>query len=371
MRAAAASVLLTGCFYVDPIVPPPHVTIQVAPPGLLQRDGVVTLAAHLDPNSRPGTYDWQVFACLDFDQSAHQCDSDAFFSSPASDILPLNDSVNFTIPPATQSGGKTQAIQVQLDARSDRGARAARDDNSDFAVGDAPPVLQLTTRSHSLAVGAPIDLLVTYSDPDDALDDVALAWTPTAPGPYTLDDLTVPQDPGDMKHRTAGKRLTPGAPGSWDVEVDARDPEGTTTTHHFSLTVVPDRPPCLQQWLPIVPPAGATLPVSAPTVFQVPLVDDDLDAYPPITDAPQFGATTFAWSILPPGAAQRQTLVGATGNAVELDPAAFTPGDVVELRVEIFDRQHIALPCDDAAATCSIASSDSCIQRQTWRVEIR
>src|SRR5262249_22651734 len=127
---------------------------------------------------------------------------------PPSDLLPLNDTVSFMIPPMTQSGGKagkTQAIQVQLDARSDRGARAARDDNSDFAVGDAPPVLQLTTRSHSLAVGAPIDLLVTYSDPDDTLDDVALAWTPTAPGPYTLEDLAVPQDPGDMQHRATGK----------------------------------------------------------------------------------------------------------------------------------------------------------------------
>ena len=106
-------------------------------------------------------------------------------------------------------------------------------------------------------------------------------------------------------------------------------------------------------------------------MFQVPLVGDDLDAYPPIQGATQFGTTVFAWSILPPGATVRQTLAGATGNAIALDPAAFTPGDVVELRVEIFDRHHTALPCDDSAATCSITASPSCLQRQTWRVEVR
>jgi hypothetical protein len=371
VRAVAAGcVLLTGCFFVDPIVPRPRVNIAVVPPSVIQRDGVVTLAANfVDGGSDRGRYDWNVFSCLTFDQAAAGgCDKIAFRT--VSDTA--DNTVSFTVPVMTMSGaGKTQAIKVELEARSDRGALALQEDNSDFAVNDAPPAVQLTMRSHSLAVGAPIDLFATYSDPDDALDDVAVAWAPTGPAPYMLEDLEVPQDPTDPAHRGAGKRLTPSATGNWDMQVTATDREGASTIQHLSFAVVADRPPCLQQWLPIVPPADATLPISAPTVFQVPLVDDDLDAYPPIPGATQYGTTAFAWSILPPGAAQRQTLVGATGNAVELDPAAFTPGDVVELRVEIFDRHHTALPCDDAAATCSITSSDTCIQRQTWRVEAR
>jgi hypothetical protein len=305
---------------------------------------------------------------------ASQCDDIAFYST---DSGPHPDdtmsTVHIMVPATTMSRAMTQAIQITLDARSDRGAVALSDgSNQEFAVGDAPPVVRLDRQSHSLAVGAPIDVIATYGDIDSALDQVALEWTVIAPGPpgsYAFDELPVAQDPGDPGHRKAARRLTPAIEGSWDVQVVARDLEGGSTTQHLSpFTVVPDRPPCLAQWLPAVPPAGASLPISIPTVFQVPLVDDDLDPYPPITEIPQL---VFAWSILPPGETQREVQVGATGNALALDPAAFTPGDVVELRVEIFDRRRTALPCDDAAATCSITSSDSCLQRQTWRVEIR
>jgi hypothetical protein len=270
------------------------------------------------------------------------------------------------------SGAKIQAIVVTLEARSDRGAKALPDGNNEvFAVGNASPVFELHTESHSLAVGAPIDVIATYGDVDSELDGITLQWTvtpPGSPGPYSFDGVPIAQDPGDPSHRKAGKRLTPTATGSWDVQVTASDPDGGSTTHVLSIPVVPDQPPCLRQWLPTVPPAGATLPISTPTVFQVPLVDDDVDPYPPISATPQLA---FAWSILRPGAAQREVQVGATGNAIVLDPAAFTPGDVVELRVEISDRQRTPLPCDDAAATCSIMSSPSCLQRQTWRVEVR
>ena len=180
--------------------------------------------------------------------------------------------------------------------------------------------------------------------------------------------LTIAQDPADPGHRKQGIRLTPTITGSWDVQVTAHDKEGASTTQDLPLTIVADQPPCLRQWLPAVPPAGASLPISTQTLFQVPLVDDDLDPYPPISEAPHL---LFAWSILRPGETQREVQVGTTGNALAVDPAAYTPGDVVELRVEIFDRRRTALPCDDAAATCSITSSDSCLQRQTWRVEMR
>ena len=375
MRAVAAiCVLLTGCFYIDPIFPRPH--YHIVAPDMVTRGGLVTLTAQLiDTESQTGSFNWAVYTCAGFDHGvASQCDGTAFYStadSPHPDDT--TSTVRVMVPAATKSGTMTQAIQITLDARSDRGAVALPDGgNQEFAVGDAPPVLGLEKQSHSLAVGAPIDVIATYGDIDSALDKVALEWTVIAPGAggsFPFDDLPIAQDPADPGHRKAARRLTPTVEGSWDVQVVARDPEGGSTTQHLSpFTVVPDRPPCLAQWLPAVPPAGASLPISTPTVFQVPLVDDDLDPYPPITAIPQLA---FAWSLLRPGDTQRQVQVGDTGNTFALDPAAFTPGDVVELRVEIFDRKRTALPCDDAAMTCSITSSDGCLQRQTWRVEVR
>ena len=375
---AAAGLLLTVCFYVDPIVPRPVVRIDVAP-GVLYRGGMVTLkASFTDPSAPPGTYDWKIYACTDYGVSgASGCDDVAFYAPTDT----AQDTVQFPVRAMTMAGtGLTRAIQVRLEARSDRGAVAEETGQTGFPVDDAPPRLDLGASARSFTVGAPIDLFARYSDPDNALDDIVLDWEPappSTPGAFTLDDLAVPppSDPADAASRTVGKRLIPGEPGAWDVKVTAHYRPGispdTSVPQHTSFTVAPDQPPCLAQWQPIAPPSGTSLPLSAPTVFQVPLVQDDLDAYPPVTDAPEFGTATFAWSILPPGASQRQTLVGATGNRIDFDPGAFRPGDLVELRVEVFDRHHTAIPCDDGAATCSITASADCIQRQTWRVEVR
>lgn len=366
----AICVLLTGCFYIDPIFPRPHYHLMV--PDMVTRGGVVTLTAQLiDTESQAGSFDWTVYGCAGFDHGvASNCDSTPFYRTQPDDTA---STVHVMVPATTMSRAMTQAIQITLDARSDRGAVALSDgSNQEFAVGDAPPAVGLERQSHSLAVGAPIDVIATYGDLDSALDQVALDWTVMAPalaGSYSFDDLPVAQDPADPGHRKAARRLTPTVEGSWDVQVIARDREGGSTMQRLgAFTVVPDRPPCLAQWLPAVPPVGQSLPISTQTVFQVPLVDDDLDPYPPITAIPQLA---FAWSILRPGETQRQVQVGATSNALTFDPAVYTPGDVVELRVEIFDRRRTALPCDDAAATCSITSSGSCLQRQTWRVEVR
>lgn len=377
----AAGLLLTGCFYVDPIVTRPVVKIDVQDTSVIYRGGKVMLKASFDdPNAPPGTYDWKVYACTGFDLSGPDgCDAEPFYTLGTTP----DDTVHFSVPATTLSSARlTQGLEVRLEARSDRGA-LAEGGLTGLPVNDAPPGLDLGASAKSFTVGAPIDLFARYSDPDNALDDIALDWEPVAPstpGAFTLEELPVPPSGlPDPKRRTVGKRLIPGEPGAWDVKVTAHYRPGispdTSVPQHTSFTVNPDQPPCLAQWQPIAPPSGATLPLSAPTVFQVPLVQDDLDAYPPVTDAPEFGTATFSWSILPPGASQRQTLVGATGNRIDFDPGVFRPGDIVELRVEVFDRHRTAIPCSDGAATCSITSSTTpsadCIQRQTWRVEVR
>ena len=115
---------------------------------------------------------------------------------------------------------------------------------------------------------------------------------------------------------------------------------------------------------------NTTIPISDPTLFQVLVVADDLDPYPSVPNDPILGTTEFHWSIVPPGGT-RQSLGGVTGSGVALDPNSYTPGDLVELRVEIQDRNHTPVNCPDTDLTCSVISDQSCLQRLTWRVEVR
>jgi hypothetical protein len=365
---ASIGLLLTGCFYIDPINQRPSVGLHQQPGGFVHRgDHVMLVADYDDPEGSQGFYSWRAFACADEAVARHGvgCDADAFYTGTLA-------TAELAVPVTLAGGEPVQAIRVVLEARDDRGALAQGLEV--YPVADASPRLELRKATHSYTVGVPIDLFAKYGDVDDGPENVALAWkvfTPNTQPAFTLDDLAVPPDITDPAHATAGKTLVPQGTGEWDVQVTARDPLGATSQQHLMLTVAADRPPCLAQWQPIVPPNGASLPVTAPTVFRVPLVDDDLDVYPPASGDPVLGTTSFAWSILPPGATARQPLVGATGNSIDFDPAAFTPGEIVELRVEIFDRAHTAPGCPDDQATCSVSAQLDCIQRQTWRVEVR
>ena len=142
------------------------------------------------------------------------------------------------------------------------------------------------------------------------------------------------------------------------------------TTADVPVQVDADRPPCLAQLAPIVPAPGQTLPLDQETLFQVLVVDDDLDVYPP-SDDPIDGVPTFSWSLLPAGATQWQQLSGATGNRVLLGPENYQLGDLLELRVEVHDRIPRQISCPDNQPTCSLGSDDMCTPRPTWRLEVR
>jgi hypothetical protein len=200
-----------------------------------------------------------------------------------------------------------------------------------------------------------------------------VTWTVFSPADqptYTLTDLGALSQPDPTMYQT-GMQLTPMGTGMWDVQVNATDPQGATAPPaDINVTVVADQPPCIAAESPIAPVAPNSYPMTAETLFQIPVVTDDLDVYPPQPSDPIKGVTTFAWSILPPGATTRQPLVGVTGNSVSLDPATYSPGDIIELRVEINDRKDRAINCADSDPTCAInASEPSCIQRLTWQIE--
>lgn len=367
---AIIGLLLTGCFYIDPINGRPSVSIHLQSSSVIHRgDHLLFTADYYDPEHHAGTFAWKAIACIDEHLASCDGDDQAFYTKTLND----EDTADLVVPTMTLvHRAPVQAIKVKLEARDDRGALTQGLEV--YRVDDLPPTLELRRSAHSYAVGAPIDLFAKYGDRDDGAPNVKLDWTlftpNTQPG-YTWTEPAFVQDPRDPTHVTVGRTLVPQGTGEWDVKVTATDELGEATVAHLVFTVGADQPPCLTSAQPAVPPAGATLPIVGPTVFQVPLVSDELDAYPPLLGQPEFGTTTFAWSILPPGAPARQPLVGATGNTIDFYPDAFTPGDIVELRVEIFDRNHTAITCAENLATCSVIAQPGCIQRQTWRVEVR
>ena len=55
---------------------------------------------------------------------------------------------------------------------------------------------------------------------------------------------------------------------------------------------------------------------------------------------------------------------------VEVLAVSDVPGDRLDVGVEIDDRRRREIGCDVDAPTCSL-TLDGCLQRQTWRVEVR
>lgn len=367
MRAvAAAAVVLTGCFYIDPIVTPVHVDIRLMTDDNPPRQSDVTVMGALD-TGRPGMFRWHVCAVGD---SPTACDEFRDGEAPQFD---------FRVPVAT-NGQLVTKLVVTLDARDDRGVFDS--DQLTLLVRDGVPTIELDVTERRYAAGVPIHVFALYGDPEFAHEqidlDTAIRWEVTPAIPIASAEVPPPAMQ-DETHILVGKRLVPPEPGTYVLTAQASDPTCLANPGNCNRSepvqrtfeVAPDQPPCLAQWQPIAPPAGQTLPLAEPTVFQVPLVTDELDAFPRTSSELEFGTAKFAWSLLRPGAAQREPIAGANGNRIVFDPGAYRPGDIAEVRVEVTDRNAIQPTCADAEPTCAMTPDASCLQRQTWRVEVR
>jgi hypothetical protein len=371
------ALLGAGCFYTDPINQRPSVAIHAVTTGELMRGQMmVTLEAVADdPDGDSVALQWRAYAC---NQGMVQtCDAVEYDSgvdhefvtrvpTALSDTsLPLND------------------IHITLEARDSYGATAKPSQVLDIAVGDAAPTLEMRKEPRdAYVVNVPINVFAKIGDPDDVLvastDASKITLGPwMAEGPAIADnftltqDITVQQDQNDTTHFQLGKSFTPTAIGDWTIDLTATDPSLVSTQTLLPIHVDADHPPCLGQWDPTATSVpNTTIPITDPTLFQVLVVADDLDPYPSVPNDPIYGTTEFHWSIVPPGGS-RQPLTGVTGSGVALDPDSYTPGDIVELRVEIQDRNHTAVNCPDTDLTCSVISDQSCLQRLTWQVEVR
>ena len=140
------------------------------------------------------------------------------------------------------------------------------------------------------------------------------AITPTQATAQTEDISVLPgSQPNTVR---VGKRFIPNVTGEWEVEVIASDEVGPPTEKLLAFEIEPDGPPCLAQWSPFASTdPGAYLPITEPTIFQVPVVDDDLDRYPGLANpkpTDYFGQATFEWSIKQPGSSSFQKIGTST-----------------------------------------------------------
>lgn len=358
-RPLAASLLgallcagLAGCFYMADVNQRPAIEIERVTETAVERGSTVELRALVnDPDSSDVDLSWGAFACA---ATIDDCDLEAFTEGSATSFAPL-------IPLRTAGGQPVQHVRITLEAQDGRGALARPAQRLDLDVGNATPRLSdVQVVGKSTVVGQPIELRVGRSDPDDDIAQVRLTWRVFGPAgamPPPLRKLAS-ADPS-----VEAQELVPDLAGAWLVEVTAEDPVGAIAKVQRALVVTADRPPCLAT---LSPPAGPLLFDQARR-FAALFVDDDLDPFP----AAAGGAARFSWSIAAPSRGPgRRPLAGAAGNAVDLDPAAFSLGEIVELRVEVADRIARTLPCLDGDAGCSI-DGNSCMQRQTWRLEVR
>ena len=362
---AAAVTLLGGCFYSGELNDRPSAEIRRVTQGVPLRGDTVSLqAVVVDPGDEVEV-SWRVDACVD-EGADEVCDRGIATSSPQP--LALSVTVPFQVG-AGEQARPTERLRVHLDVVDSHGAVARPSQEAVVDVGNRAPALEVQRRGREEASAfpedAPIFVAARATDPEG--DPIDLDCEPfpargSTPGAWSWTALPEPA--------TGGKewRLVPDVPGAWLVRCIASDPL-TETQIDTPITVVADRPPCLGATDPQAAP-GATLILDEPRRFAVLDVDDDLDIYPaPDPDDPFLGAAGFRWSVRPVGSLY-YTEVDADVAAIELDPAAHAPGDRLDVRVEIDDRRRRDVACPIDQPTCSL-TLDTCLQRQTWRVEVR
>ena len=360
---------LTSCFYTEPINQRPSIDIDSKQSTAHRGDFVNFEAIMSDPEVQAIELSWSAFLCTDA-RAPDGCDAVASETG-------TQEKFAFKVPPVRRELSPSKPVQsllIQLAAQDAYGARARPDQHTVVDIDDVSPTLTLdATSRYGYVEGIDLDLFATVADMDDGPDKIGpLVWhvfTPSADATYS----TTIEAPASTDQKTRTERLMVHAPlgvGQWTFQAIAKDPLGATVMADKTIAIAPDHDPCLQQWSPIAPLDGVnTYPLTALTSFQVPIVNDDLDVYPPRPSDPVLGQTRFTWSIKQPGATAF-TALASTANTVDLDPKQYEANDLIELRVQIYDRRNVAITCDPALLTCSTISDPTCIQRLTWRVRV-
>jgi hypothetical protein len=359
-----------GCFYTESINREPRANVQVSTPGPHYRGSQVTLSASKsdDPDNDLQSVSWRARAC----NAAHNA-CDPSFDERAG--LAVFETYGVIVPARRADGTAVEAILVEITAADTHGATHKDQVFVDVTNRQPTPMLQVqgfAAPKGGYPLGTSVRVVADALDPDG--DAATYTWR------YYPASGSQDQNVGWERVEDDIYDLTGDVAGEWMVEVEATDALGASAMARATVFLQQDGPPCIAA---TDPPAQAEASYivergATPRRFAVLAVADDLDVYPPPSGqtadgrpSPQ-GTARFRWSIATPYTGN--VLRPIRGHALAgytIDPGAYTPGDSLLLRVEIEDRNAFEVSCGQEQPTCSIAGDSACLQRVTWRIDIR
>jgi hypothetical protein len=360
-----------GCFYTGSINREPRANVQLSTAGPHYRGSLVALSASKsdDPDGEDLDVSWRAHACS---ADRTECDTSAFDERAQ---RPASEPYNVRIPAARLNGAAAEAIRVDVTVADEHGAEHGDRVFIDVTNRPPEPVLQVqgfAAPTGGYPLGTTVRLVVEARDPDG--DPAMLTWRYFPASGSQEANVVWERIDGDM-YDLAGDVV-----GEWVAEVEVTDALGASSTARATVFFQQDGPPCIAA---TDPPAQADAGYivergAAPRRFAVLAVTDDLDVYPPPSSeladgrpSPQ-GTARFRWSIATPYTdGVLQPIRGHALAGYTVDPGAYAPGDTLLLRVEIEDRNGFEVGCGQEQPTCSIAGDSVCLQRMTWRIDIR
>ncbi len=368
ITAVLAALIGAGCLYTDGVNGEPQARISKQTPGPHYIDSRVIMEAFesTDPDNDFLTASWVAVQCLD----------------TAGDNCPPNTTqiVGSLSTSSSQEFGFTvrdkTPVLVTLTVSDERGATTQ--DWMFVEVGNRAPVIDQLQRqplNGPYTLGTKVKVVVEAHDPDP---DDTLSFSARL--------VNLPR--GSLPDNRSFALLEETASGAtWELEGDIADTffvevtvsDGTggdaeQTVQMIGVPFAEDEAPCIVGTDPLAVTGGSYVVDTAGGVrrFAVTNASDDLDAYPGAGGSFD-GEATFKWFIASPDTdGQFVEVSGNVGADFLVDPAAYAPGDMLKLRVEIADRiDRGPLPCADDVATCSYTGVQTCPQRVTWEAEIR
>lgn len=359
--ALVATATTTGCFYFEPINERPQAVIYNQSTAPYHERQIVTLDASLsrDPGGGAIRAAWRVDCPPGFNNEECQ----AGFREQQTLALALPGQGAFVVTlRVTDEQGATDTDQLRIDVTNRLPTIDVYTDGRD-AGGDT---FQVATAIDITAIPDDDDCdPEDPSDPDCASFD--LAWTLYPP------DGSVPDN---RSFEPAGEntyQLFPDIAGLWEVEITARDASGGEATVIVPIVVGEDKPPCIAQTSPVAIPDAVYVfdTASGPRRLAVLAVSDELDPYPPRPGDGEQGVAAFFWQVASPvTGGELLPVEGHAASDLVIDPADFSPGDRLSVRVEVTDRADRVIACATDEPTCSV-SNDACLQRVTWELVVR